>query len=163
TRFGVRAICTSDDPADSLEYHEQLQSSSFATAVYPTFRPDAALRTADAAEFNKWLIRLGRSAGLEVNSFAGFLQALRKRHDDFQRQGCRLSDHGLDLCPAEECTEAEAATVFDRVRRAEQASSLESAKFASYLMMFFGRLDAEKGWAKQLHLGAYRNGNSRML
>src|SRR5262249_6222637 len=75
TKFGVRALCTSDDPADALEYHEQLQSSSFATCVYPTFRPDAALRTQDAGAFNKWADRLKHSAGGRLNSFSDFLEA----------------------------------------------------------------------------------------
>lgn len=163
TKFGVRAICTSDDPADSLEYHEQIQSSNFSTRVYPTFRPDAALRTQDAAAFNKWTDQLRRRAGGRLNNFSDFLEALRKRHDDFDRQGCRLSDHGLDVCPVEDCSEPEAADIFHKVRQGRQVSALESDKFASYLMIFFGHLDAEKGWAKQLHLGAYRNASSRML
>jgi glucuronate isomerase len=161
--FQVRAICTSDDPTDSLEHHEQIQSSNFATCVYPTFRPDRALRTEDSVAFNQWTEKLGRSAGGPINSFSGFLDALRKRHDDFHRLGCRLSDHGLDVCPVEECTETEAADIFCKVRGGSQLSPAESAKFASYLMIFFGHLDAEKAWAKQLHLGAYRNANKRML
>jgi glucuronate isomerase len=161
--FQVRAVCTSDDPTDSLEHHEQIQSSNFATCVYPTFRPDRALRTQDLVAFNKWTDNLGRSADRKINRLPEFLDALRKRHDDFHRLGCRLSDHGLDFCPVEECTETEAVDIFDRVRGGSQLSPPESAKFAAYLMVFFGHLDAEKSWVKQLHLGAYRNANKRML
>jgi glucuronate isomerase len=163
TRFKVRAVCTSDDPADSLEYHEQLRASDFTTGVYPTFRPDRAFRTADAAAFSSWTEKLSHRAGVKIDGFSAFLDALRKRHDDFHSQGCRLSDHGLEVCPAEACSEAEAAAIFAKVRGGSQPSPLESAKFASYLMVFFGHLDAEKGWAKQLHLGAYRNANKRMM
>jgi len=163
SRFRVLALCTSDDPTDSLEYHERIASSNCGTRVYPTFRPDRALRTGDAAAFNKWTEKLNLSAGGKLKTFSDFLDALRRRHDDFHRHGCRLSDHGLDFCPVEECTEAEAAAIFDRVRGGNQLSQLESAKFAGYLMIFFAHLDAEKGWTKQLHLGAYRNANKRML
>jgi glucuronate isomerase len=162
-KFSVRAVCTSDDPTDSLEYHERLESSACATRVYPTFRPDRALRTDDAASFNKWTDKLGRISGGKVNNFSDFLEALRRRHRDFHDRGCRLSDHGLDFCPADECAETEAAAIFDKIRAGCQPSPPESAKFSSYLMIFFGRLDAAKGWVKQLHLGAYRNVNQRML
>jgi glucuronate isomerase len=162
-KFNVRALCTSDDPTDSLEYHDRIGSSDCRTRVYPTFRPDRALRTEDAAAFNAWTDKLGLTTGGRINSFFDFLEALRKRHQDFHDHGCRLSDHGLDFCPAEECTETEAAAVFSGIRAGGQPSPLDSAKFSSYLMFFFGQLDAARGWAKQLHLGAYRNVNRRML
>jgi glucuronate isomerase len=113
--------------------------------------------------FNKWIDKLGRAVNGEVNNLSDFLGALQKRHQDFHDHGCRLSDHGLDFCPAEECTEAVAATVFDKIRAGGQLSPPESAQFSSYLMIFLGQLDAAKGWVKQLHLGAYRNANQRML
>src|SRR2546427_445605 len=91
------------------------------------------------------------------------LDALRKRHEYFHLHGCRLSDHGLNYCYSEHCEEHEAANLFGKLRSGQALDPEESAKFASYLMLFFGRLDAERNWTKQLHLGAYRNANTRML
>jgi glucuronate isomerase len=162
-KFNVRVVCTSDDPTDLLEYHERLESSDCSTRVYPTFRPDRALRTEDAVSFNLWTDKLSRAAGRKLTNFSDFLEALRKRHQDFHDRGCRLSDHGLDVCPADECPESAAAAIFDKIRAGFELTPKESAKFSSYLMIFFGQLDAQKGWAKQLHLGAYRNANQRML
>jgi glucuronate isomerase len=162
-RFHVTAVCTTDDPADSLEHHRQIQESGIATRVFPAFRPDRAMRTGDPASFNRWIDKLGRSANIEIARFADLLAALKQRHDDFHQYGCRLSDHGLDHCYAEACTEAEAAAAFATVRSGHAPSHEEASKFASYLMKFFGHLDAEKGWTKQLHLGAYRNASARML
>ncbi len=162
-KFGVRALCTTDDPADSLQYHEQLGKSEFPVRVFPAFRPDRALRTEDPAAFNEWLVRLGACANLEIKSFADLLDALRKRHDDFHQMGCRLSDHGLDTCPGEAGSDTEAEAVFKIVRSGARPSASESSRFSGYLMFFFARLDAENGWTTQLHLGAYRNANARML
>jgi glucuronate isomerase len=162
-KFRVAAVCTTDDPTDSLAYHRQIQAAGFATRVFPAFRPDRALQTKDPAAFNEWTNRLGAVANVDVSSFANFLDALRKRHEFFHQQGCRLSDHGLDWCPVESCTERDAEAIFNNVRGGKTVSPRESAQFASFLMLFFGHLDAEKGWAKQLHLGAYRNANSRMF
>jgi glucuronate isomerase len=162
-KFRVDTLCTTDDPVESLEHHERIASSCPGTRVLPGFRPDGALRTEDPVVFNAWVDKLAAICNLDVTRFAHMLQALGKRHGDFHHSGCRLSDHGLDFCFAEPCSDREAEQVFDKVRGGSQPTPLESAKFASFLMLFFGSLDAEKGWTKQLHLGAYRNANTRML
>lgn len=162
-RFGVAALCTTDDPIDSLEWHSDIRSSGLGVAVLPTFRPDRALQISNPFAFNHWVAGLTERSHIPIKSFADFLDALKKRHDDFHRCGCRLSDHGLDHCYSENCTEPEAAAIFDRVRQGEPPTALEGAKFAGFLMLFFGKLDAARGWTKQLHLGAYRNANPKML
>ncbi len=162
-RFGVVAACTTDDPADSLEYHKQIERGGLATRVFPAFRPDNAMKTEDPGAYNEWLERLGSRANVAISKLPDLLDALEKRHADFHQAGCRVSDHGLNYCFAEPCTESEAASIFTKVRAGAQPSPSEQERFASYLMLFFGMLDAGKGWTKQLHLGAYRNANSRML
>ena len=89
--------------------------------------------------------------------------ALRRRHDDFHVAGGRLSDHGLDAALAEPCTHAEAAAVFKAAREGRAAAPEEAAKFGSFMMLEFGRWDARRGWTKQLHLGALREVNTRLL
>ena len=162
-KFRVDTLCTTDDPVDSLEHHQRIASRSSGIRVLPGFRPDGALRTDDPVAFNAWVDKLAAVCNLDVSQLSHMLQALGKRHDDFHQLGCRLSDHGLDFCFSEPCTDREAEQVFDKVRGGNRPTPLESAKFASFLMLFFGRLDAGKGWTKQLHLGAYRNANTRML
>lgn len=162
-RFDVRCLCTTDDPADSLEHHETIAASALQTRVYPCYRPDRALKTNDAAGFNAWVDRLGSRADVAIARLPHFLDALRTRHDAFHRCGCRLSDHGLETCFAQACTDEEAARLFDRVRSGHALDRDQADRFAGYLMLFFGHLDAERGWTKQLHLGAFRNVNSRMF
>jgi glucuronate isomerase len=161
--FNVAAVCTTDDPADDLRYHEAIARGGLSTRVAPAFRPDEALRVQAPPRFNEWVKRLEASAGVEVRDFASFLEALSARHDYFHAHGCRLSDHGMDRCPAEICSMRTAAAIFSRARRGRKASPKEQAEFASFMMLFFGRLDADKGWVKQLHLGAMRNNNTRRL
>jgi glucuronate isomerase len=162
-KFGVRAVCTTDDPADSLEYHQQLCKSEFPVRVFPAFRPDRGFGTENLADFNDWVDRLGLRTNQTIKTLADLLDALRQRHDDFHQLGCRLSDHGLDTCPGEPCSDSEAEVIFDKLRAGHRPSAAESSGWAGYLLLFFGRLDCEKGWTKQLHLGAYRNANSRAL
>jgi glucuronate isomerase len=91
-RMDVRVVCTTDDPADSLAFHETIAADPSCTVhVYPTFRPDAALRVEYPAEFNAWLQQLSAAANVDIDTFDDFWTALAKRHDDFHRVGCRLS------------------------------------------------------------------------
>lgn len=161
-KFRVKALCTTDDPTDSLKSHKRIQASKLETLVFPTFRPDKALKTEDAVGFNAWTDKLAATANVDIVRLSDFLHALEQRHDAFHECGCRLSDHGLDYCYADPCSDEEAEAIFDAARAGKEVAPSQSAKFASYMMFFFGRLDAEKGWTKQLHLGAYRNANTRM-
>ncbi|HWQ55647.1 MAG TPA: glucuronate isomerase [Bryobacteraceae bacterium] len=162
-KFRVKAVCTTDDPVDDLSCHLAIAASGLDTKVFPTFRPDKAFNVHLPQAFNEWVDRLAAASNTEITGFTAFLDALRKRHDFFHQMGCRLSDHGLNHCYADFCTETAAAAIFDQARAGKAANAGEQQQFASFLMLAFGRLDAEKGWTKQLHLGARRNANTRMF
>jgi len=162
-KFCVRVACTTDDPCDDLTHHQAVNSAAQDLRIYPTFRPDKALQVDAPEKFNAWVKRLEAASNVNVASLADFLDALKKRHDYFHAHGGRLSDHGLARCVASPCSEKQAGAIFDRARSGEAASADEYEQFASFLMLFFGRLDAEKGWTKQLHLGALRSVNTRRL
>jgi len=162
-KFGVRALCTTDDPCDDLSPHRQLAATEASFRIYPTFRPDNALAIQAPEEFGSWVSRLERASNIAVNSLRDFLDALKQRHDFFHANGARLSDHGLSSCPSAPCTERQAAAIFDKVRSGRVASNEEQEAFPTFLMVFLGRLDAEKGWTKQLHIGAFRNASTRRL
>ncbi|HWR53903.1 MAG TPA: glucuronate isomerase [Bryobacteraceae bacterium] len=162
-KFQVTALCTTDDPTDDLACHKAIAASGLRTRVFPAFRPDKALNVHLPEMFNPWVERLSAAANVEIGRLPDFLDALRRRHDSFHEAGARLSDHGLSHVYADFCTDDVAARIFDAARGGRAASPQEQAQFASYLMLFFGRLDAEKGWTKQLHLGARRNNCSRLL
>jgi glucuronate isomerase len=158
----VAVVCTTDDPTHSLEYHQQIRQQGLKTRVYPTFRPDWALKVDQPAGFNEWCRQLSTAANSDLASLDDFLGALKSRHDFFHEQGCRLSDHGLESCFASECNPQQAGKIFDKARGGEAATPEETRQFGTYLMLYFGHLDAARGWTKQLHLGALRNNNSRL-
>jgi glucuronate isomerase len=162
-KFKVVALCTTDDPTDTLEHHRTLAASGLATKVLPAFRPDKALAVHQPTQFNSWIKRLEAVSNVEVRDLDRLLEALKARHDYFHHQGCRLSDHGLTQCYADFCSEKTASAIFARTRKGKAASAAEQGQFGAFMMLFFGRLDAERGWTKQLHLGALRNNNARLL
>ena len=161
--FKVTALCTTDDPADDLAAHQMIARQGLPTRVYPAFRPDKALAVHQPQAFNAWTDRLQSASDTHIGSLPDFLDALDKRHQFFHTVGCRLSDHGMAQCYADFPDEAEAAAIFDRARGGQDVGPDAHTRFASYLMLFFGRLDAQRGWTKQLHLGALRSARTRGL
>jgi glucuronate isomerase len=159
----VALICTTDDPADPLDDHVQIANLGLKTRVYPTFRPDKALAIAHPTMFNAWVDLLASVARAEIKNFDDFLAALKRRHDDFHAVGARISDHGLETALADPCTSTEAENIFRSVRSGRAASPTEAAGFGALLMIEFGRWNARRGWAMQLHLGPIRNNRRRMF
>ncbi|HBF33033.1 TPA: glucuronate isomerase [Candidatus Sumerlaeota bacterium] len=163
-KSNVAVVCTTDDPVDSLEAHQKIQKDGISpTRVYPTFRPDKAMWVDRPGLFNPWLDQLSAVSAIECNTLSNLLAAIDKRHEFFHQLGGRVSDHGLDHCEAEDCTESEAARIFDTARVGRAVTPEEASKFRSYMMVFFGHLDAKRGWTKQLHLGPLRNNSTRLF
>jgi glucuronate isomerase len=160
-KFSVRAVCTTDDPADDLAHHKAIAACGLPTKVFPTFRPDKAMGVHAPEAFNQWIARLEAVSNRSVDGFVPFIDALKSRHDFFHQMGGRLSDHGVNHVFADFPPESEAAAIFDRTRAGKAANPQEHARFASYLMLLFGIWDAQRGWTKQLHVGARRNNNTR--
>jgi glucuronate isomerase len=162
TSMNVRVVCTTDDPVDDLAHHARLRSDpAFPVTVVPTFRADEARGVESPARFNSWVDRLAHSSGIEVREWADFTAALRARHDSFHAAGCRSSDQGLEEPFSEECSESDASTIFRSVRGGASPGPREARAFKSAVTRALARMDAEKGWVQQLHMGALRDVNSR--
>jgi glucuronate isomerase len=161
--FRVAVVCTTDDPADSLEAHRRLAARPTpCTQVYPTWRPDKALAIDSAADWNNWVDRLGAAADCSISNWDAFLGALETRHSAFHQMGCRASDHGLDRMYAAPFTDAAVSGLFDRLRAGENLAEHEAVVFRSALLHRMALLDHSRKWVQQFHLGALRNVNTRM-
>lgn len=161
TGFKVQVVCTTDDPADTLEHHRVIKDDEFTTQILPTFRPDALLKIDQTASWNKYVDRLGAAADTDTATFGGLMDAFEKRHTFFHRNGCRLSDHGLAQATASFCSQENAADIYNKARSGKPVTGEEQQQFATFIMVRSGQLDAQRGWVKQLHLGPLRNNNSR--
>ncbi|MDD6210680.1 MAG: glucuronate isomerase [Bacteroidales bacterium] len=162
-RMKVEVVCTTDDPADTLEYHRQIADGSFSCKVLPTWRPDKAMAVENPGAYNDYLLQLGRSADIEIRKFDHLLEALYKRHDFFASVGCKVSDHGLDTFYAEDFTAKQMTALFEKVRAGHSLNGEETALFKSGMLYEFARMDNEKGWVQQFHVGAIRNNNTKMF
>lgn len=162
-KMNVQVLCTTDDPADTLEHHQKIKNNQFEIKILPAFRPDKAMNADDAAAFNAYVSKLEEVTGDSVSSYIDYLKVLKKRHDYFATLGCKVSDHGLEQIYAEDYTEQEIKNAFNKIRSGKDLNYQEKLKFQSAMLVQFAKWDCEKGWVQQYHLGALRNNNSRML
>ena len=162
-KMNVQVVCTTDDPVDSLEYHQQIEESNWKIKVLPAFRPDKAMNVDDVNTFNNYLSLLENASNIAISSFDDFIEALKKRHDYFVANHCSVSDHGLEEIYAEDYTDTEIAGIFAKIRSGIVLSLEERKKFKSAMLITLAEWDWEKGFVQQYHLGALRNNNSRML
>ncbi len=162
-RFNVTALCTTDDPTDSLEFHKQIADSNFETKVYPCFRPDWALFVHRPDEFQPWISKLEFASGIDINSLDELLSALRNRHDFFHTQGARLSDHGCESVPSAFCDKTTASSIFDAAIKGIAAGPKQHEAFSTFMLLELARMDAEKNWTNQFHTGVWRNNNTRLF
>ena len=162
-RFDVKVVCTTDDPADSLEYHKQIKDNPFGTKVLPTWRPDKAMAIEKTEQYQEYIKKLADISGVEINSYQDLLDALGKRHDFFHEMGCRISDHGLENFYAEDFEIEEIDKIFRNTLKGIKPTNEEVLKFRSATLLDFARMDHAKGWAQQFHIGAIRDNNTRMF
>ncbi len=158
----VEVVCTTDDPIDSLEFHQQFAKEKESFKMLPAFRPDKAMNSDDIIALNQYIDKLEAVSDMQISSFGDYLNALKTRHDFFAVNGCKVSDHGLEQIYAEDYTEQEIVTIFDKIRTKKEISPTENLKFKSAMLIYFAEWDHEKGWVQQYHLGALRNNNARM-
>ncbi|MCD8140086.1 MAG: glucuronate isomerase [Planctomycetaceae bacterium] len=159
-RSNVATVCTTDDPGDDLLAHSALAAEKWVTGVYPAWRPDKALAADQPAFFNQWLENLKASEDTAVDTYAGFREVLWARHEHFHRQGCRLSDYGIERPYAVPYTMEQVEAAFVKLRSGFALEGLELERFRSAVLYDCLVMDAEQGWTQQLHFGAKRNNRS---
>ncbi len=161
--FNIHAIGTTDDPIDSLEHHIAHNATAHQTKIFPTYRPDKAMLTANVQRWNEWTDALANVSGLTINSAMTFVEALKARHDYFHEHGCRLTDHGLELCPYIPCSNEDAEAIYKKLRSGLALDTNEAEQWMTYILQHVARWNAAKGWTMQFHIGSIRNNNTGMF
>lgn len=160
TQSNVRALCTTDDPANSLDYHKMLaEDQTFSVKVLPTFRPDKVLNITDPG-FSAYIEKLGNTVGKEIDCIEDVCKALTDRINYFAACGCRLSDHSFGSPDFTIWDEEAAFKAFSKALSRQKPGTYEASAYQSLIMNYLGNLYAEKDFTMQLHIGAIRNVNT---
>ncbi|MBB3700772.1 glucuronate isomerase [Flammeovirga yaeyamensis] len=162
-KMGVKIVCTTDDPIDSLTYHRINNLSNSDTKIFPTWRPDRAIYIEKGKDFVDYIYRLGKSAEININSFDALKEALSKRMDHFELHGCVISDHGFKSLPLGKVNDILADKVLKRALNGNTISDTDLANYQSTLIDFLGKEYSKRDWVMQLHLGVIRNNSKRQF
>lgn len=161
--MNVESLCTTDDPVDSLEFHIAIQNDATKVKTFPTFRPDKAFAVEDVKTYNEYLLKLEKASNTSIDSYNDLLTALENRIDFFNENGCRLSDHGLEQLYHFNTEKYNILSLFDKVKTHQNLTDNEVEFFKAKTLVALGKMYHKKGWTLQLHLGAIRNNNKRLL
>lgn len=161
-QMNVETLCTTEDPTDTLEHHQAMKNENFGIKVSTAFRPDKSILI-DAEGYTDYLKELGKVAEVDIQSFQDLKDALLKRIEYFDENGCKLCDHGLNSMSFAEFTDAEVDATLKAKLAGKAVSAEDAEKFKTALLLFLSETYHKFGWVQQFHLGALRNNNKRML
>lgn len=159
-KFNVKVVCTTDDPASNLEYHEQIaKDPTFKVKVLPAFRPDAVIKIGMPA-YKGYIETLSEVSDVKIECAEDVVKALTQRAKFFDEHGCRASDHGLDTVPYEPIDMAKVNEAFALAMKGEKPCDALIDVYRTYILVSMGRVYKELGWAQQYHVNAQRNNNT---
>ncbi len=162
-KSNVEVIGTTDDPADTLEWHKKLkEDETFKTKVVPSFRPDKAVNI-EKAGFVEYIKHFEEVCGVTLSSVADLKAAMKTRLDLFEEMGCKAADHGLDYVVYNEATDDEVTKIFKKAMSGKAVSQEEMEKYKTNLLIFFAEEYTRRGWAMQIHYGTMRNINESVF
>lgn len=162
-KSNVYCVCTTDDPADTLEYHALLkEDTSFKCKVLPAFRPDKALAI-EAPAYLPWLNSLRSVSGKEILTYKELKEVLLERIELFAKMGCRATDHAFTPVPYVRMDDTDIEKVFSKVINGEGITAYEAEGYKTELFRFLAKEYYKRGWGMEIHIGPMRNNNSRMF
>ena len=160
---GVTLICTTDDPADSLEWHKKIAADeTFDVQVLPTWRPEKAM-SPEKPDYLDYLAKLSKASGVEIKTFANLMDALKIQLDHFESVGCKISDHSLEYVMYVPATEEEVEAIFAKRLAGEAITKTEERQFKTMMMVLLGREYHKKNMAMQIHYGVKRDNNEKIF
>ncbi|MCQ2597352.1 MAG: glucuronate isomerase [Treponema sp.] len=158
----VKVLCTTDDPADSLEWHKKIRDDGFEIKVLPSFRPDGAMGI-DKPGFKNYIAKLAEVSGRKIENFADLIMALETRADFFKEMGSVVSDMSLERDFYVPATYEDADAIFVKALKGKEVSVEEVITYQSYLLIQLGVIYKERNFVMQLHIGAIRDNNKVLL
>lgn len=162
-KSNVKLICTTDDPVDSLIWHEKIKADTgFEVKVLPAFRPDKAM-SIEKDSFPSYIASLAKAAGMEIKTFDDLKKALVSRMDYFEAHGCSVSDHGMEYVMYVPADAGVINSIFEKALKNEKPGREEVLMFKTACLIFLAGEYNKRNWVMQLHYGVKRDNNEYMF
>lgn len=156
----VKALCTTDDPVDNLEFHKKIalenQNKKFLIKVLPSFRPDKAF-CIEKDDFLEYLCELEKICKKSIHNVKDMIFLLEERLEFFIQNGCLVSDHSLENDFFSQTDEDEVQLIFEKKLKKQTINSVEVAKFKGFVLCELAKLYKKHGIVMQIHIGALRD------
>ena len=163
-KANVAFIGTTDDPIDTLEWHDKIAADpTIEVVVGPSYRPDKAVNIHKAG-WHEYMAALAKSVGKEkLETMQDVLDALVARLEHFKAHGCKASDHGLDYVPFQDYTVEQADAVYQKALKGEKLTVEEIEGYQTVILLTLGKAYHRLDIAMQLHYSCLRNNNQRIF
>lgn len=156
-RFNIEVLTTTDAATDTLTHHQAIRDSGWSGRVIPAFRPDGVVNL-DTDGWAKNIETLSIVSGVDITSYARFIEALERQRAFFKSMGATATDHAALTAYTEVLTEAQADAIFQRALRGEPRED-DAQRFTGHMLTEMARMSSEDGLVMQLHIGSLRNHN----
>ncbi len=151
----VQVLCTTDDPADSLEWHQKIaKEQNLPFQVLPSFRPDRFLTVEGGDTFRGAVEDLAARNGGTIRTLADLKQSLVCSLERFQETGCAVSDHGFSNFAY---GQGDGEAAFRKAMAGQMPTAEEIADYKGDILRFLAEEYEKRGFAMQLHMGPIRN------
>jgi glucuronate isomerase len=140
-----------------LKSHRKIAASGWKGRVLTAFRPDSVVDPAFPG-FVENLATLGRLCDSDVGSYAGYLEALRRRRAFFKSVGCTSTDHGHPSARTANLSAREAEALYARVKDG-RGSAADVELFRAQMLTEMAQMSVEDGLVMQIHPGSVRDHN----
>lgn len=161
-RSNVKLVATTDDPGDSLEWHDKIAKNPCSCKVLPAWRPDKAMKI-EKDDFKAYVEHIASLTGRSIKTCEDFFEALDVRMDFFNQMGCKASDHGLDYAYCRVVDGATLEKIFQKGLNNEPISDEESEAYKTMILLHLAKGYTKYGWVMQMHYGAIRDPNSKLF
>ncbi len=160
-RFNIEVIATTESPLDDLRHHRTIRDSGWRGRVVTAYRPDPVVDP-EYEGFATNLRAFADAADCDVSTFAGYIEAHRRRRRYFKEFGATSTDHGHPTARTADLDAAQAEALYQRIRHGG-ASAEDAETFRAQMLTEMAGLSVEDGLVMQIHPGAFRNHNAAIF
>lgn len=158
-KSNVKCVITTDDPIDSLEWHDKIKNLGLNFEVLPCFRPDKVINIDDAA-FTAYVKDLSKASNITIDGIDSLTAAIKNRLEFFISKGVVSADISFLDFPEKVGDAHIACLALKKALKNKKITKEESEAYRFEILKRIAKLLQENNIVMQLHIGVIRNGST---